>query len=367
MPAPRPSYLRVFLTFARNSLVRDMTFRSNFIIESISSMSWMLMNLGFYLLIFQYVPMIGDSRGEVSGEVAGRVVDGRLMRLKATIDGTVEAEKKGPVTGAIEATLRNEQGHLRGKAHGRVEGSMEGSVYGEVQGELVAGSEGRFAGTFEGRIARWGQYQFFLFLATTMFVNSLVQAFFMPNIQEFSELIRRGGLDFALLKPIDTQFLISLHRVNWSSLSNFCFGAALMAFSLWKLDHTPTLVEVALYIPYVIFGVVILYSLMISLAATSIWLGRNQSLYNFWFYITNFSRYPMEIYRGRFGTPLRNFFTFVVPVLVVVNVPARFLAMPLEAQNWQLVWFAIIATLGSLLASRWVFTASLNSYRSASS
>ena len=28
-----PSYLRVFLTFARNSLVRDMTFRANFIIE----------------------------------------------------------------------------------------------------------------------------------------------------------------------------------------------------------------------------------------------------------------------------------------------------------------------------------------------
>ena len=34
----------------------------------------------------------------------------------------------------------------------------------------------------------------------------------MPNCEEFSELIRTGGLDFALLKPIDTQFLISLHK-----------------------------------------------------------------------------------------------------------------------------------------------------------
>ena len=40
-----------------------------------------------------------------------------------------------------------------------------------------------------------------------MFVNSIVQTFFMPNAEEFSELIRTGGLDFALLKPIDTQFL----------------------------------------------------------------------------------------------------------------------------------------------------------------
>ena len=40
---------------------------------------------------------------------------------------------------------------------------------------------------------------------------------------------------------------------------------------------------------------------MIGLSATSIWLGQNRSLYDFWFYITNFSRYPMEIYNGRLG------------------------------------------------------------------
>jgi len=63
-------------------------------------------------------------------------------------------------------------------------------------------------------------------------------------------------------------------------------------------------------------GVMILYSVMIALAATSIWLGRNQSLYDFWFYITNFSRYPMEIYSGTYGTPLRVACTFIVPVLI---------------------------------------------------
>ena len=65
----------------------------------------------------------------------------------------------------------------------------------------------------------------------------------------------------------------------------------------------------------------ILYSLMIALAATSVWLGRNQTLYEFWFYITNFSRYPMEIYRGTIGSPLRWVFTFIIPLLIVVNVP----------------------------------------------
>jgi ABC-2 type transport system permease protein len=109
---------------------------------------------------------------------------------------------------------------------------------------------------------------------------------------------------------------------------------------------------------------------MISLAATSIWLGRNQSLYNFWFYITNFARYPMDIYQRGWGVVLWAVFTFVIPVLVVVNVPARLLARPLDPQawwEWPLAGFALVATVISLIASRLVFRRALLSYRSASS
>ncbi len=272
-PRVHPAYGRVFLTFARNSLVRDMTFRSNFIIECVSSLSWMAMNLGFYLLIFEYTTTIGG----------------------------------------------------------------------------------------------WDRYEYFVFLATSMFINSIVQAFFMPNAEEFSELIRTGGLDFALLKPIDTQFLVSLHKVDWSALSNFVFAAVLLAYSLAQLDHRPGIAQVVLYPLYLACGVAILYSLMISLAATSVWLGRNQTLYDFWFYITNFSRYPLEIYQGSVGEPLGLLFTYVIPVLVVVNVPARLMAKSLDAQSWPLAAFALAAAAGSLWASRWVFRRAMLGYRSASS
>mgnify|MGYP006275907179 CR=1 FL=1 len=282
MTTTRPSYFRIFLTFARNSLVRDMTFRLNFVIECISSLSWALMNLGFYLLIFQYTEEIGAGSG-------------------------------------------------------------------------------------------WGTYEFFVFLATSMLVNSLVQAFFMPNCEEFSELIRTGNLDFALLKPIDAQFLISLQKVHWSSLANFILGIGLLAVSIWGLTTRETgaitipPLAIVLYPLYVLCGVTILYAVMISLSATSIWLGRNQTLYDFWFYITNFSRYPMEIYSGRWGSPMRWAFTYLIPVLVVVNVPARLLAMPLHPENAWLCAFALLATLGSLVGSRLLFQRALASYRSASS
>ena len=222
----------------------------------------------------------------------------------------------------------------------------------------------------------WGKFEFFVFLATTWFINSLVQTFFMPNAQEFSELIRTGNLDFALLKPIDTQFLISFNKVEWSSLANFGVAGVLLAISLPNLDvfqagvGFESLAMLLLYPAYVLVGVTIMYSLMISLAATSIWLGRNQSLYNFWFYITNFARYPMEIYNRGWGVPLWGLFTFVVPVLVVVNVPARLLARPLDPREWwewPLAGFAVVAALLSVIVSRFIFKLALLSYRSASS
>jgi ABC-2 type transport system permease protein len=275
----RPDYLRVFLTFARNSLVRDMTFRFNFLIDVVTSMAWVFMNLGFYVLIFTFTPEIGDKTG-------------------------------------------------------------------------------------------WGQFEFFLFLGTGLLINSLVQAFFMTNADDFSELVRTGTLDFALLKPIDTQFLVSLTKVDWSALGNFAVGLLLIAYSLYRLEYVPGVVQIVLYPLYVACGVAIYYSLMIALAATSVWLGRNLTLFDFWFYITNFSRYPMEIYHGRIGTPLQWTFTFIVPVLIVVNVPARLLAPPLSpdtSKDWLLPLYAIFATLMSLAASRWVFQRALRSYRSASS
>ena len=227
-----------------------------------------------------------------------------------------------------------------------------------------------------GEDSGWDQDRFFVFIATTWFINSLVQAFFMPNAQEFSELIRTGGLDFALLKPIDTQFLISFRRVDWSALSNFFAGLIIIAVSLYRLatrdvdPMIPTTLSVLLYLIFIVCGIVIMYSLMIMLSATSIWLGRNQTLYNFWFYITNFSRYPMEIYQRGWGWSLWGLFTFVIPVLVVVNVPARIIARPLDPRaswEWMFSVFAIFMTLLSLLVSRWIFRRALLSYRSASS
>ena len=133
-------YCRVFLTFARNSLVRDMTFRGNFLLDAISSLAWVFPNVILYLQVFRFTNSIGEHTG-------------------------------------------------------------------------------------------WERYPFYVFFATGLVMNALVQTFFMTNIDELTELIRTGELDFVLLKPLDTQFLVSFRRVDWSSLTNLVAGLAILGYS----------------------------------------------------------------------------------------------------------------------------------------
>lgn len=281
----RPPYLKVFLTFARNSLVRDMSFRANFIFQCLSSLCWAMMNFGLFKIIYGHANSIG---------------------------------------------------------------------------------------------AGWGESEFFVFLGTIWIINSIVQTFFMANAQEFSELIRTGNLDFALLKPIDTQFLISFPRITWAQVPNGFLGLALIVYYLNQMAGDPekglviSAGTIFGFVALIMCGAVVMYSVMIVLASTSIWLGRNQQLHSFWFYITNFYRYPMEIYQtNAIGWTLWAVFTFVVPILVVSNVPARVLAQPtgypFQGWEWGLAGYAVLCAFLSVMASRWIFKLALRSYRSASS
>jgi ABC-2 type transport system permease protein len=269
-------YLTIFATFARACLVRDMTFRANFLLECLTSLGWMSMNLAFYLLIFSFTPEIGRGSG-------------------------------------------------------------------------------------------WSREPFFAFVATGLIINAVVQALFMPSASELAEMVRTGGLDAILVKPLDAQFLLSMHRFDFSSLANGIVGVVLLAWAVPRFPVPPPLVAWLLYPLLIVCGVAILYGLIITLAAATIMMGRNQSLYDFWFYITNFSRYPAEIYAGPWGGPLRMLCTFVIPILLVVNVPAGTIAKPLSGEAWGMVLVTVVAAVAAISFSRLFFQTALARYRSASS
>ena len=162
-----------------------------------------------------------------------------------------------------------------------------------------------------------------------------------------------------------------MQRVSLAMVSQIMLAVALLIWSLFNIGLPITLIQVAMYLLYIGVAVAFFYSMMITTACTSIWFGRNQGLYDFWFYITIFAQYPRSIYDGRdsnrfeAGEALQFGFSWIIPILLVVTVPAQIIVGTLNDRIFATV--AAIAAVIALIASRRVFLWSLNHYRGASS
>jgi ABC-2 type transport system permease protein len=78
-----------------------------------------------------------------------------------------------------------------------------------------------------GRGSGWSREPFFAFVATGLIINAIVQTLFMPSASELTEMVRTGGLDSVLVRPLDAQFLLSMHRFDFSSMANGLVGLGL--------------------------------------------------------------------------------------------------------------------------------------------
>ncbi|MFO0948897.1 MAG: ABC-2 family transporter protein [Planctomycetota bacterium] len=209
-----------------------------------------------------------------------------------------------------------------------------------------------------GRIGDWNQYEYLFFLGTGFILNGLVDMLFIDNFTNMSELIRTGNLDFALLKPIDEQFLLSCQRIDWAVLPNLLLGAALLVVSCVNTGTAITPDRVIVYMVLMSAGLAILYSLMLVMAGSSVWFVRNTGLYEAWFYVTQFSRYPAEIYGGNpLGLVLHFSLTFLLPILLAVNVPARY---GMNMVSWPLAVYLLFAAAVALFSSRVFFSSRSN-------
>lgn len=208
----------------------------------------------------------------------------------------------------------------------------------------------------------WSKWEVVLLIGTHQVIGQIFQAFFYVNVANLPELVRTGKLDFMLLLPVDSQFAVSTRQFGLDSVVNAFVGICIVIFSLVKLHVMPGAMQVALYFAAIGLGVAIHYSIMFFLATMSFWIVRAQGLIYGYFSIFNIARYPDTIFHGVF----KIVFSWVVPVIIVANVPARILSRPFEqpaALLAQLAAAALIVAAGTRLFWR----SALRRYSSASS
>jgi ABC-2 type transport system permease protein len=209
-------------------------------------------------------------------------------------------------------------------------------------------------------IAGWTKWEMILLVATNNLIQQVFQTFLMINCSNLPELVRSGKLDFFLAQPASPQFLVSTRKFEPGSVVS-C-GVAIV-ICIVAIVHLPTRLSwagLALYPLLISFGVLIHYSMMLMLMSLSFWMTRAQGFINAYYSVFQISRLPREVFFG----PAQVIFTWVIPLLLIANVPARSLFSGINYGD-----LAALAGATALLvaASTAVFQAGLRRYGSASS
>ena len=212
------------------------------------------------------------------------------------------------------------------------------------------------------QIGDWTKWEVVLLVGTHQIIGQLFQAFFFMNISNIPELVRTGKLDQLLVLPVNSQFAVSTKQFGLDSIVNATIGAIVVIVSLAQLKIVPSFGFVLLYFIALGFGVAIHYSIMLTLAAVSFWIVRAQGLVYGYFNFLQIARYPDVIFPKVF----RFIFGWIIPVIIVANIPARLLIKPL-GHPAALVFQLVVAGSAALVLSAFFWRFALRRYSSASS
>ncbi|MCS1409122.1 MAG: hypothetical protein M2R45_02301 [Verrucomicrobia subdivision 3 bacterium] len=211
------------------------------------------------------------------------------------------------------------------------------------------------------RIATWSKWEVVLLTGASQLIQQLFHAIFLNNIVGLSEHVRTGRLDFMLLLPVNSRFLISLRTLDIGSLVGAFSGIAVMAYACCQMHLIPSLSQLLGFGFLCGVGILIHYSLMFLLASISFMSVKAQGIVWGYYNLFNIARLPDAAFQGLFKV----FFTFGIPMLLVSNVPVKFFAAKLSspAEVFSLFGMAAVCLLISELGWRWAITR----YTSASS
>jgi ABC-2 type transport system permease protein len=206
----------------------------------------------------------------------------------------------------------------------------------------------------------WGYEEALVVVGWFTVLKGVLDGAVNPSLMTVIEHIRKGTLDFVLMKPADAQFLVSTTKFEPWKVVDFIVGSAIVVWAFRLMGRAPTPLQVLLALLLLVLAVAVLYTLWIMVIAAAFWVVRLDNLSYMLSSLLDFGRWPVTIFKGIY----RLFFTFVIPLALMTTYPAEALLGRLVART------AVLALLGAVfftLAGRLVWTRALGRYTSASS
>ncbi len=208
------------------------------------------------------------------------------------------------------------------------------------------------------QVAGWRWADALVVVACFTLLKGVQGSLIQPSMQQAVQHIRRGTLDFVLLKPVDSQLLISTSRFELKELSDCVAGLGILAVALWHRGEWPGPIALLSFVVLLGCGALILYSIWVLVMSLAFVVVKVDNLTYLFSSLFDAARWPASVYRGALAVV----FTFVLPLAVMTTYPALAL---LERGSAAQLGGALGAAAVFLLLSRAVWQRAVRRYTSA--
>jgi ABC-2 type transport system permease protein len=209
-------------------------------------------------------------------------------------------------------------------------------------------------------LAGWGPGELIALLGVFRLVNMFMAALIWPNTERFNTAVRDGSLDYTLLMPANSLFLVSFTRIVVWRVWDLILALTLIVVGIRMSGSGTDLAGILSFILLAASGAVIIYSLWVILISLTFWFVKFDNNVTILQALLDSGRYPATVYPPW----LRLIVTFVVPIALATTVPLQGLRGDLNA--WQVLLFLVIGAASFVVASR-VWKAGVRQYSGASS
>lgn len=171
-------------------------------------------------------------------------------------------------------------------------------------------------------LAGWSYFEVLFLYAFARGVVDLNGAFIKRGVRSLAEnLIRTGELDFFLLRPIDTIFLVSFSKPKMLDLLNCFFEIGIGVYAVTAGHLAINAANTIWFIFLGLFGIIIYYFLSILVITPAFWVIRLWSIQ----YTMNRLGQLMQYPAGVLPNLIRLTFYSLFPILAVAYLPVRVL------------------------------------------
>jgi ABC-2 type transport system permease protein len=206
----------------------------------------------------------------------------------------------------------------------------------------------------------WGPGELIALLGVFRLVNTLMNALLWPATERFNASVRDGSLDYTLLQPANSLFLVSFARITIWRVWDLLLAVTLVVVGINMAGDVTSAGSILAFIVLTISGALIIYSLWVVLIALTFWFTKFDNNVTILQALLDSGRYPATVY----PTWLRAIVTFIVPIAVATTVPLQ--ALRGELQAAQVLGFVAISAVAFLLSLQ-VWKYGLRRYSGASS